>query len=112
MNPVDVKPSMYIDFDKANKRKIPNSKIGDDVRISKYKNFFAKHYVPNWYEEFFLMKKIKNIVPWTCVISDLEGEEIVGNVLRKGIAKNNQKEFKFEKVIKRKGDKLYVKWKG
>ena len=63
MNPVDVKPSMYIDFDKANKRKIPNSKIGDDVRISKYKNFFAKHYVPNWYEEFFLMKKIKNIVP-------------------------------------------------
>ena len=50
MNPVDVKPSMYIDFDKANRRKIPNLKIGDDVRISKYKKIFAKGYVPNWYE--------------------------------------------------------------
>ena len=44
-------------------------------------------------------------------MSDLKGEETVGDVLRKGIAKNNRKEFKFEKVIKRKGDKLYVKWK-
>ena len=57
-------------------------------------------------------KKVKNTVPWTYVISDLGGEEIVGAFHRKELAKTNQQEFTLEKVIKRKGDKLYVKWKG
>ena len=44
--------------------------------MSKSKNIFAKGYVPNWPEEFFMIKKVKNTVPWTYVISDLKGEEI------------------------------------
>ena len=51
-------------------------------------------------------------MPWTHVISDLKGEEIVGKFYKKELQKTNQKECRFEKVIKKKGDKLYVKWKG
>ena len=58
------------------------------------------------------MKKIKSAVSWTYVISDLNGEEIVGSFHEKELQQTNQKEFRTEKVIKRKGNKLYVKWKG
>ena len=57
------------------------------------------------------MIKKKNIVPWTCLISDLKGEKIVGTFYKKEMQKANQTEFRVEKVIKQKGDKLYVKWK-
>ena len=67
MKPVDAKPSTYIDS-----RKDPKFKIGDIVRISNYKNIFAKGYVPNW-SEVFVIKKLKKTVPWTFVISDLKG---------------------------------------
>ena len=80
--------------------------------ISKYKNIFAKGYVPNWSEEVVVIKKVKNTVPWICVISDLKGEKIGGTFYEKELQKTNQKEFRVEKVIKRKSDKLYVKWKG
>ena len=60
----------------------------------------------------FLLKKIKNTVPWKYVINDLNGEEIIGSFYEKELQKTNQKEFRIEKVIKRKGNKLYVKWKG
>ena len=59
-----------------------------------------------------MIKKVRNTVPWTYVISDLKVEEIVGTFYEKEVQKTNQKEFRVEKVIKRKGDKLYVKWKG
>ena len=55
---------------------------------------------------------LKNTVPWTYIISDLNGEEIVGSFYEKELQKTNQKEFRIEKVVKRKGNKLYVKWKG
>ena len=58
-----------------------------------------------------LLKKIKNTVPWTYVISDLNGEEIVRCFYEKELQKTNQKKFRIEKVIRRKGNKLYVKWK-
>ena len=51
MKPVDVKSSTYIDFNKENDKKGPTLKVGDNVRISKHKNIFAKGYVPNWSEE-------------------------------------------------------------
>ena len=105
MKPADVKSNIYIESSKEINNKDPKFKIGDIVRISKYKNIFAKGYVPNWSEEVW-------IVPWTYVISDLKGEEIVGSFNEKKLQKTNQKEFRFEKVIKRKGDKLYAKWKG
>ena len=59
-----------------------------------------------------MIKKVKNTLPWTYVISDLKGEKIVGTFYEKELRKRNQKEFRVEKVIKRKGNKLYVKWKG
>ena len=83
----------------------PKFKVGDNVRISKYKNIFAKGYTPNWSEEVFVISKIKNAVPWTYVINDLNGEEIIRTFYEKDLQKTNQKEFRIEKVIKRKGDK-------
>ena len=53
-------------------------KVGDHVKISKYKNIFAKRYTPNWSEEAFVIKKFKNIVLWTYVIKDLNSEKITG----------------------------------
>ena len=75
------------------------------------KNIFAKDYVLNWSEEVFVIIKVKNIVSWTYVISDHKGEVIVGTFYEKELQKTNHKEFGVEKVITRKGDKLYVKWK-
>ena len=59
-------------------------------------------------KRFLLEKKIKSTVPWTYVISDLSGEEIIGSFYDKELQKTNQKEFRIEKVIKRKGNKLYI----
>ena len=58
-----------------------------------------------------MVKKVKNTVPWTYVISDLNEKEIVGTFYENKLQKINQKEFRVEKVIKRKGNKLYVTWK-
>ena len=86
LKPVDVKPSTYIDSSKEINSEDPKFKIG--VRISKYKNIFAKGYVPNWSEEVFV---IKNIVPWTYVISDLKGKESVGTFYEKELQKTIKK---------------------
>ena len=107
--PVDVEDDTYIDFKKEVNDKDPKFKVGDHVRISKYKNIFAKGYTPNWSEEVFVIKKVKNTVPWTYIINDLNGEEIIGTSYEKELQKTNQKEFRIEKVIKRKGDELYIK---
>ena len=112
MKPVDIKDNTYIDFEKEVNDKDPKFKIGDYGRISKYKNIFAKGYIPNWSEEVFIINKIKNTVPWTYVIIDLNGEEITGTFYKKELQKTNQQEFRIEKVLKRTSDKLYVKWKG
>ena len=112
MKPVDVKDDSFAKYNEESNEKDPKFKVGDHVRISKFKNAFAKGYIPNWSEEIFVVKKIKNTVPWSYVISDLNGEEIVGSFYEKKLQKTNQKEFKIEKAIKRKGNKLYVKWKG
>ena len=87
MKPVHVKDNTYIDFKKEVNDKDP--KVGDHVRISKYKNIFAKGYTPNWSEEGFIVSKIKNTVPWTYVINDLNGEEIIGTFYKKELQKTN-----------------------
>ena len=112
MTPIDVKGNTYINSGKELNNKNPKFKVGDHVRISKYKNIFAKGYTPNWSEENFVIKKAKKTVPWTYVINDLNGEEIIGTFYQKELQKTDQKEFRIEKVIKKKGNKLYVKWKG
>ena len=111
MKPVDVKDNTYIDFKKEVDNKYPKFKVGDHVRISKYKNILAKGYMSSWSEEVFIISKIKNTVSLTYVINDLNGEEIIGTFYEKELQKTNQKEFRIEKVLEKKGDKLYVKWK-
>ena len=109
LKPIDVKDNTYIDFKKKSNDKGPKLKVGDHVRISKYKNFFAKRYMPNWSEEIFIISKIKNTVPWTYVLNDLKDEEIIGTFYENELQSTKQNEFRIEKVIKKKGDKLYVK---
>ena len=99
LKPVDVKDNTYVDFEKEVNDKDPKSKVGDYVRISKYKNIFAKGYLPNWSEEVFVISKFNNTVPWTYAINDLNGAEIIGTVYKKELQKTNQKEFRIEKVI-------------
>ena len=112
IKPVDAEDNTYIDFEKEVNDRDPKFKVGDHVRISKYKNIFAKGYTPNWSEEVFVVSKIKNTVPWTYVINDLNGKEIIGTFYEKELQKTNRKEFRIEKVLRKKSDKLYVKWKG
>ena len=105
MKPVDVKGNTYIDFKKEVNDKDPKFKVGDHVKVFKYRNIFAKGYTPNWSEEVFIVSKIKNTVPWTYAINDLNGEEITGTFYEKELQKTNQEEFRIEKIIRRKGDK-------
>ena len=77
MKPVGVEDNTYIDFKKEVNDRDPKFKVGDHVRIYKYKHFFAKGYTPTWSEEVFVVNKIKNTVLWAYVINDLNGEEII-----------------------------------
>ena len=83
MKSVDVKSSTFIDFDKENNKKDTRFKVSDHVRISKYKNVFQKD--PNWNEEVFATKKVKNTILWICPISYLNGEEVNGMFYKKTV---------------------------
>ena len=102
MKPIHVKDNTYIDSMEVSSRKEVNDKdlkfkVGYHVRISKYKNIFAKGYTPNWSEEVFLIKKIKNTVLRTYVNNDINGDEIIGTFYEKQLQKTNQQEFRIEK---------------
>ena len=99
MKPVDVKDNTYIAFENKVNDKDPKFKVGDCVRISKYKNIFAKGYTPNWSEEVFVISKIKNTVPQAYVINDFNGEDIIRTFYEKELQKTNQNEFRIEKEI-------------
>ena len=94
MKPIDVTSDSYAEYNEDFNKKDPKFKVGDHVRISKYKNIFAKGYTPNWSEEVFVVSKIKNTVPWTYVISDLNGELITGSFYEKELQKTNQEKFR------------------
>ena len=89
MKLVDVKDKTCIDFSKTVNDKDLKFKVGDRVRISKYKNIFAKGYTRNWSEEVFVIKKVKNTVPWTYFVKDLNGEEIFGTFYEKELQKTH-----------------------
>ena len=89
MKPFDVKDNTYIDFKKEVNDKKPKSKVCDHIRISKYKNIFAKGYLPNWSEEIFIIKEIKNSVSWTYVLNDLNGEKIIGTFYENELQKTD-----------------------
>ena len=112
MKPINVTSDSYAEYNEDSNEKYPKFKVGDQVRISKYKNVFAKGYTQNSSEEIFVVSKIKNTVPWTYMISDFNGEPVTRRFYENELQKTSQEKFRMEKVIKRKGDKLYVKWKG
>ena len=112
MKPINVTSDSYAEYNEDSNVTKPKFKVSDHVRISKYKNLFAKEYTQNWSEKVFVVSKVKNTVPWTNVISDLNSEKIAGSFYEKELQKTSQEKFRIEKVLKRKGDKLYVKWKG
>ena len=104
----NVKVNAYFDSSKGVNDKDPRFKVRDHVKISKYKNIFAKVYTPNWSQEVFVIKEVKNTVSWTYVIDNFNGEKISGTFYEKELQKIHQKEFRIEKVIKKKSDKLNV----
>ena len=79
----NVKPSIRIDLGKENNNEGPKFKVFDHVQISKYKNIFVKYYVPNWSGENFVVKNVKNNVPWTYFLSDRNSEKVVGTFYEK-----------------------------
>ena len=97
MKPIYVKDNTYINTDKQINDKSPKFKVGDHVRISKYKNIFAKGYTPNWSEEVFVIKKFRNTVPQTYVINDLNSEEITGIFYEKELQKKTKKVSELKK---------------
>ena len=97
MKPIDVGDDSFTEYNEESNEKDPKFKVGDHVRISKYKDIFAKVYAPNWSEEIFVVERIKNTLTWTYVTNDLNGEEIVGSFYEKELQKTNQKEFRIEK---------------
>ena len=90
MQSINVKDNTYIYSIKEVNDKDPKFKLGDYVRISKYKNIFAKGNTPNRSEEVFVIKKNKNTIPWTYVISDLNGEEIIRTFYEKNCKKQTK----------------------
>ena len=100
MKPIDVTNDSYVEHNEDSNKKNPKFKVGDHIRISKYKNIFAGGYIPNWSEEVFIVNEIKNTVPLTYTISDLNGEQIIGTFHEKESQEANSKEFRIEKVLK------------
>ena len=83
MKPIVITSNSYVQYHENSNEEGPKFKVGDQVRISKHKNIFARGYFANWTEEVFIIRKIKDTVPWTCVISNLNGQEIVGTFYEK-----------------------------
>ena len=101
IKPIEVKDNTYINFKKEVNDKNPKFKVGEHVRISKYKNIFAKGYIPNWSEEIFGISQIKNTIPWTYVLNDLMVEEIIRTFYENELQGTSQKEFRIKKVLKK-----------
>ena len=89
IKPIDVRSDSVAEFNKESNEKGPQFKIGNQVRISKYKSVFAKRYSRNWSEEIFVIKRVKDTTPWTYIINDLNGEEIIGTFYEKELQEAN-----------------------
>ena len=79
MKPKDVKNDNKAEYIEESNEKSARFSVGDRVRISQFKNIFAKGYAPNWSNEIFVISKVKNTVPWTYELKNLNGEEIIGS---------------------------------
>ena len=96
MKPIDVTDDSFAEYNEESNKKNPKFNVGDHVRISKYKDVFAKGYTPNWSEEIFIIKEVKDTVPWTYSISDINNEKILGSFYEKELQKTDQKVFRIE----------------
>ena len=93
--------------------KLAKFKVGDHVRISKYREAFSKGYTPNWSNEIFRIKKVKMTNPRTYIIEDERNEEIQGGFYEQELQKAKHSDvYLVEKILRRKGNKVYVKWLG
>ena len=97
MKPNEVKSSTYVDLNKENKQEDTKFEVGDHLRVSKYKRIFAKSNTQNCSEEVFVIKSVKNTVPQTYFISDLNGEDIVGTFFEKELQKTVKKSLELKK---------------
>ena len=96
-----------------NKFKKPKFKIGDKVRISKYKRkLFDKGFTPNWTEEVFVVDGILHTKPVTYRLVDLQGETVTGSFYEQELQKTTQEIFRIDEVIFRDKKRALVKWKG
>ena len=87
--------------------------MGDYMRISKYKHVFEKGYTPNWTTEIFKVKEVKNTYPTTYILEDYQGNPIKGGFYDEELSKTQfPNTYLVEKIIKTKGDRVYVKWLG
>ena len=91
MKPIDIRDDVFAEYNEESNEEDLKFKVGYHVRISKYKNIFTKRYTPNWSEEMFVVKKIKNTVPCTYKINDLDEDKIIGSFYEKELQKTNQK---------------------
>lgn len=89
-------------------------KVGDHVRLSKYRNVFEKGYTPNWTTEIFTIRKVQySTNPITYLLSDYQNQEISGSVYAEELQLAKQSDvYLVEKIIRKKGDKVFVKWLG
>ena len=101
--------NLYADFGKTLR---PKFSVGDNVWITKKQNLFEKGFIPRWTEEVFRISKIVLTIPITCKIIDINGEEIELSFYEQELQKTTQEIFSIEKVLKRMGDKSFVKWFG
>ena len=97
VKPVDVKDNTYIDFGEEVNDKDPEFKFGDHARTSKYKYIFAKGHTPNWSEEVFVIKEVKNIVPWTMLLVILMMKKLLEYFMKKNCKKQIKKNLEYKK---------------
>lgn len=91
----------------------PKFTIGDFVRISKYKHVFSKGYTANWTTEIFRIRKIQQTTPITYLLVDYSGENINGTFYAEELKiTKDSKLYLIERIIRKKGNKVYVKWLG
>ena len=102
MKPVDVKDNTYIDSSKKVNDKVSKFKVGDHVRISKYKNISAKVYTPNWSEEDFVIKEIKNTVFWHMLLMILKAKKLLERFMKKNRKKQINRHLGQKKCLKEK----------
>ena len=91
MKPVGVNSSTYFDFDKENNNEDSKLEVGNHVKVTKYKNIFAKGYTPNCPVEVFVINKVKNTVPGKYVLEDLMVKKLLGRFIKKNCKRQSKK---------------------